>query len=65
MLAGSRAGDTVIDPFFGSGTTGLVAALHNRYFVGIELKSEYIDLARRRLAQFAVGFQEIHHQGHA
>jgi site-specific DNA-methyltransferase (cytosine-N4-specific) len=65
VLAGSRAGDTVIDPFFGSGTTGLVAALHNRYFVGIELKSEYIDLARRRLAQFAVGFQEIHHQGHA
>ncbi|MFZ5500949.1 MAG: DNA-methyltransferase, partial [Candidatus Micrarchaeota archaeon] len=36
VLAGSKAGDFVLDPFFGSGTTGLVAALNERNFIGIE-----------------------------
>lgn len=59
ILAGSRPEDYVIDPFFGSGTTGLVAARHSRYFVGIELNPEYLEIARRRLAEFAIGFQEV------
>ncbi|MCD6289555.1 MAG: site-specific DNA-methyltransferase [Anaerolineae bacterium] len=59
ILAGSRVGDTVIDPFFGSGTTGLVAALHGRRFIGIELKSEYIKIARKRLAARGITFEQV------
>ncbi len=51
ILAGSRAGDTVLDPFAGAGTTGLVAAKLGRSFVGIELNPDYADLARRRISR--------------
>ena len=50
ILAGSRRGDTVLDPFAGAGTVGVVAAGHDRRFVGIELNPEYADMARRRIA---------------
>lgn len=59
VLAGSKPGDFVLDPFFGSGTTGLVAALNGRNFIGIELKSEYIDIARKRLGKYGYYFREI------
>lgn len=49
ILAGSRPGDTVLDPFCGSGTTGEVALKHGRNFIGIELNAEYLQLARKRL----------------
>jgi len=49
ILAGSRPGDIVLDPFCGSGTTGAVAVAHGRSFVGLELKREYIELSRERL----------------
>ena len=42
---------TVLDPFAGSGTTGLVALAYGRQFVGIELNPEYLTLARTRLSQ--------------
>ena len=45
IKAGSRAGDTVLDPFAGSGTTGIVAARHGREFVGIELNPDYAKMA--------------------
>ena len=65
ILAGSREGDFVIDPFFGAGTTGLVAALNGRRFIGIEIKAEYIELARERLNQYGVSFRaaELHSEG--
>jgi DNA modification methylase len=50
ILAGSPEGGVVLDPFFGAGTTGLVAKKHNRNYIGIELNSEYIKLAQERLA---------------
>ena len=50
VLAGSRPGDTVLDPFAGSGTTGMVALENGREFVGIELNAEYISLAHQRIA---------------
>jgi DNA modification methylase len=50
ILAGSKAGDTVLDPFAGSGTVGKVAARHGREFVGIELNPQYVGMARRRVA---------------
>lgn len=43
ILANSNEGDTVLDPFCGSATTGVVAIKHNRKFVGIDLEKEYID----------------------
>lgn len=49
ILASSSAGDTVLDPFFGSGTTGEVALQNSRSTVGIELNPEYADIAIRRL----------------
>jgi DNA modification methylase len=49
VLAGSREGDTVIDPFAGSGTVGVVALRHNRQFIGIELNPAYVKLAEQRI----------------
>jgi site-specific DNA-methyltransferase (cytosine-N4-specific) len=49
ILAGSKPGDLVLDPFFGSGTVGELALGLKRRFVGIELKEEYAALARKRL----------------
>jgi site-specific DNA-methyltransferase (cytosine-N4-specific) len=45
----TRSGDLVLDPFIGSGTTGVVAYELGRRFVGIELNPEYIHIAERRL----------------
>lgn len=53
VLAGSRPGDTVLDPFCGSGTTGAVAVRHQRDFIGIELNPAYVELARRRISAVA------------
>ena len=55
ILAGSRPGDTVLDPFAGSGTTLYVAKELNRKFIGIELNPAYIALAEKRLAQEVLG----------
>lgn len=49
ILAGSRVGGIVLDPFFGSGTTGAVALKHGREYLGIELNPEYIKIAENRL----------------
>ncbi len=50
ILAGSRPGDKVLDPFSGAGTTGLVAQQHGRRYIGIELNPEYVEMAEKRLA---------------
>lgn len=50
ILAGSREGDVVLDPFGGSGTTGAVAKQLGRKFVLIELNPEYVGLIEKRLA---------------
>ncbi|WP_313192283.1 site-specific DNA-methyltransferase [Shinella zoogloeoides] len=49
LMASSRPGDVVLDPFFGSGTTGAVAKRLGRHFVGIEREQAYIDAARARI----------------
>lgn len=52
ILVGSREGDTILDPFSGSGTTGLAATRNGRRYVGIDLNADYLDLSlRTRLAQ--------------
>lgn len=52
ILAGSPEGGTVLDPFTGSGTTGVVALQYGRNFVGVELNPEYVRLAEKRLAPY-------------
>jgi site-specific DNA-methyltransferase (adenine-specific) len=49
VLAGSRPGDLVLDPFAGAGTVGMVARRHGRSFIGIELNSGYAAMARERI----------------
>lgn len=51
ILAGCPPGGTVLDPFGGAGTTGLVAQRHGRNAMLIELNPEYVEIARRRLGQ--------------
>lgn len=51
IRAGSNEGDIVLDPFSGSGTTGVAALHHRRRFVGIDTSNEYLDLAASRFAQ--------------
>jgi site-specific DNA-methyltransferase (adenine-specific) len=50
ILAGSRPGDYILDPFLGSGTVGLVCQETKRNFVGIELHPEYVLLAAKRIS---------------
>lgn len=60
ILAGSRPGGVVLDPFSGSGTTGLAAARHGRRYVGIDLNAEYLDLSlRTRLRERTLDFGEV------
>jgi DNA modification methylase len=59
VLAGSQENDYVIDPFFGSGTTGLVSNKCKRNFLGIELKADYINLAKKRLAPHGILFEIV------
>ena len=49
IQASTEPGDYVLDPFFGSGTVGLVCQDENRQYVGIELNPEYVALAADRL----------------
>ena len=53
VLAGSAEGDTVLDPFAGSGTVGVVALRHGRRFVGVELNPEYAAIAQDRITSAA------------
>ena len=49
VLASSNEGDIVIDPFMGSGTTGVACKKNNRNFIGVELHREYYELAKQRI----------------
>lgn len=54
ILAGSRVGDVVLDPFMGSGTTAMVAANLGRQYIGCELNESYRDLQNERMASVLV-----------
>ena len=51
----SKPGDTILDPFMGSGTTGVACAILGRHFIGIERDAEYVDMAKRRIALARLG----------
>jgi len=49
IMSSSRVGDIVLDPFMGSGTTGVVAKKLGRNFIGIDIKNEYLQIAKKRI----------------
>ena len=51
ILAGSEKGDTILDPFMGSGTTAVVAKSLQRNYIGCELHEEYGKLIQKRLSE--------------
>lgn len=55
LLALTRPGDTVLDPFAGAGTTTLAADLHQRSSIAIDQSETYLELAKQRLAQLKAG----------
>ncbi len=52
ILASTKEGDIVLDPFTGSSTTGIAALRHKRKFIGIDREVEYLELSRKRLLDF-------------
>lgn len=48
ILASTNEGDLILDPFNGSGTTGIVASRLNRRYIGIEKEKEFLDLTIKR-----------------
>ena len=54
LLASTRFNDFVLDPFAGSGTTGVVACKHNRKFVGVELVKKYQTMAQMRIEEMTI-----------
>lgn len=52
ILSWSNEGDVVLDPFLGSGTTGKMAILNNRQFIGIELNEEFAEKAKTRIDRY-------------
>jgi modification methylase len=55
IVSSTKPGDVVLDPFFGSGTTGAVAKRLGRRFIGIERSADYVKVARRRIAAVVPG----------
>ena len=51
LMAASNPGDTILDPFFGTGTTGAVARRLGRHFIGLERDPDYAAIARKRIAE--------------
>ena len=51
----SKPGDTILDPFMGSGTTGVACSMLGRHFIGIERDPEYWQMAKRRIALAKLG----------
>ena len=48
ILASTKEGDLILDPFNGSGTTGIVASILNRKYIGIDIEKAYLDVTLKR-----------------
>lgn len=55
--ASTKEGDLILDPFLGSGTTGVVSKKLNRKFIGIEKEKEYIKIAKKRIYNLGVQYE--------
>lgn len=49
VLASTKEGDTILDPFMGSGTSGVIAKRLNRKYIGVEINKEYMNIAEQRI----------------
>ena len=58
ILSWSNENDIVLDPFSGSGTTAKMAGLMGRKYIGIEINPEYCEIAKNRLRQKVLNFEE-------
>ena len=54
-MASTEEGQVILDPFCGSGTTGVEAVRLGRAFIGIEVNEEYIEISKRRLEKVLDG----------
>lgn len=59
ILAGTKEGDTILDPFMGSGTTAIQAVRWHRHYLGCELNPEYVKMAERRIADMVGPLFEV------
>ena len=59
ILAGSEKNDIILDPFMGSGTTGMVAKELGRYYIGCELHEEYGKLIDKRVGEVPVTLEQF------
>ena len=59
IKAGSEKGDIILDPFMGSGTTGMVAKQLGRDYIGCELNEEYGKLIQKRVTDYKVSIMDI------
>ncbi len=51
ILSSTKENDVVLDPFCGSGTTGVVCQKHNRKFVGIDKEKAFLEIAKKRIEE--------------
>lgn len=58
ILSSSKEGDLILDPFVGSGSTGVSALMYNRRFIGIDMEKEYLELTYKRLKEYKVNRSE-------
>jgi site-specific DNA-methyltransferase (adenine-specific) len=54
VLASTKPGDIVLDPFTGSSTTGIAAAMYGRKFIGIDKDASYLDLSAKRYKDLSI-----------
>ena len=59
IVSSTKPGDVILDPFFGSGTTGAVAKRLGRHFIGIEREKTYADVARARIAEIEPAANDV------
>ena len=59
IQAGCPEEGIVLDPFMGSGTTGLVAKKQNKYYIGIDLNPEYIKIAKKRIKSYVINNNKL------
>ena len=59
----SKERDVILDPFMGSGTTGVACKLHNRNFIGFELDKHFFEIAKSRINGTALKTKENYIQG--
>lgn len=58
VLASTEVGQVILDPFCGSGTTGVEAIRFNRKFIGIDVSKEYLDISKKRLEKVKKDMKE-------